>query len=829
MAKIEDLIAQIPDERLRKGIAAEVKALKKSKKFGLVFEEHLPETVRLLRLPIKPGDLVALKRESGNQLWRVRSIKKGIATCDRAVEGYPDGKDTDREFAVSDLIVVRNFGDPIYPALVPVDRVERGGPDKPWHVLINADNFHALQLLLYCYEGTVDVIYIDPPYNTGARDWKYNNDYVDENDPWRHSKWLSFLNKRLRLAKRLLKPDGILVVTIDEHEVHHLGMLLEDLFPDAYHQMCTVVITSRGVAKQGMARVEEYAHFVFCGKASACATTDDYLTQPATSKTKSPWASLLRRGTNAAPSDRPGLVYPIIVDQNRGAIIGVGETLLEKIQRGELAKAQANAYVPKRLPNEAWPTRSDGKLGTWQVKPDTLLQLVKQGYAKLGKYDEKRHSWAINYLKRGPIKEIARGDLLIVGQKWAGGPAILEYADGVDSRKRAKTVWYRTAHDAGTYGSGIIRSILGNRAFEFPKSLYTVRDTLATLVSDRPNALMLDFFAGSGTTFHGVCLLNKADNGRRRAILITNNEISEADRNKLEAAGHSPGDDAWERLGIASAVTWPRCKNSVLGKNDDGVPLTGEYSSAQFIDREGTRTFVHLPLGDGQQLDLNTRKAIVRLIPELSIGAVKVGEDWHIEERANTTILWDSKRVGDWLEAVNEENRIDKLYIVTPRQSEFNVIKRQALEELDPVLVKSELMFPANEGFAENIEYYKLDFLDPNCVARGDAFQVILPILWMMAGCQGSRDDSKGSQPWFIPMHSPFAVLIKEKEFRAFCERLSERKDIGWVFLVTDSEENFALMRRALGRKVECVQLYKSYLENFRLNTPEALGQVGAS
>lgn len=88
MAKIEDLIAQIPVERLRKSIASEVKALKKSKKFGLVFEEHLPETARLPRLPVKPGDLVALKRESGNQLWRVTSIKKSIAMCDREMEGY---------------------------------------------------------------------------------------------------------------------------------------------------------------------------------------------------------------------------------------------------------------------------------------------------------------------------------------------------------------------------------------------------------------------------------------------------------------------------------------------------------------------------------------------------------------------------------------------------------------------------------------------------------------------------------------------------------------------------------------------------------------------
>jgi adenine-specific DNA-methyltransferase len=228
MAKIEDLIAQVPDERLRKAIAGEVKALKKTKKFGLVFEEHLPETLRLPRLPVREGEVVALKREPGNQLWRVKSIRKDIAICEKEVEAFPPLREPGRDFPISNLVVVRNFGDPIYPALIPVDRVQRGGPDKPWHVLINADNFHALQLLLYCYEGKVDVIYIDPPYNTGARDWKYNNDYVDKTDTFRHSKWLSMMKKRLRLAKQLLKPDGVLIVTIDEHEVHHLGNLLED-------------------------------------------------------------------------------------------------------------------------------------------------------------------------------------------------------------------------------------------------------------------------------------------------------------------------------------------------------------------------------------------------------------------------------------------------------------------------------------------------------------------------------------------------------------------------------------------------------------------------
>ena len=96
-------------------------------------------------------------------------------------------------------------------------------------------------------------------------------------------------------------------------------------------------------------------------------------------------------------------------------------------------------------------------------------------------------------------------------------------------------------------------------------------------------------------------------------------------------------------------------------------------------------------------------------------------------------------------------------------------------------------------------------------------------MLWMVSGCRGEREDSKGTSPWFIPKNSPFAVLIQEKQFRKFREKLVERDDIEWVFLVTDSEENYAQMRRTLGRKYHCVQLYKSYLENFRINTKDAL------
>ena len=142
--------------------------------------------------------------------------------------------------------MVAEFRDPIYPGLVSTGKVERGG-DKPFHTVINAENFHALQALLFTHRGKVDCIYIDPPYNTGAKDWKYNNDYVEGDDLYRHSKWLAFMERRLLLAKELLNPDdSVLIVTIDEKEYLRLGLLLEQIFPEARIQMVSSVIKPAG-------------------------------------------------------------------------------------------------------------------------------------------------------------------------------------------------------------------------------------------------------------------------------------------------------------------------------------------------------------------------------------------------------------------------------------------------------------------------------------------------------------------------------------------------------------------------------------------------------
>ena len=255
MARLEDLIKDIADARLRNQIAAEVGKLKARKKFGLVFEQHLPEVVQLPGLPVKPGTRVAKRTDKNAGFFLVTDAVNG-----KKVSILPERGGGEEVFPKDELVVVKRFGEPMYPALVPVDRITRA-PGKPFHTLINADNFHALQVLLYCYEGCVDAIYIDPPYNSGARDWKYNNDYVDRADQYRHSKWLSMMKRRLELAKRLLKRDGVLIVTIDENEVGHLSVLLESIFPEYLRHMVSAVINPKGTGKLNFARVDEYVFF----------------------------------------------------------------------------------------------------------------------------------------------------------------------------------------------------------------------------------------------------------------------------------------------------------------------------------------------------------------------------------------------------------------------------------------------------------------------------------------------------------------------------------------------------------------------------------------
>jgi adenine-specific DNA-methyltransferase len=712
MARIDDLIAHIADKGLRLKLEAALADMKRRQRFGLVFEEHVPETTSLLDFPVQVGATVQRRSDSeGQHLYVVKAINgRGKVTLEPEAGGPCDSA------ATKDLLVVKRFGDPIFPELTSLGSVRRGDKSKPHHAVINGENFHALQLLVYLYERQIDCIYIDPPYNTGARDWKYNNRYVDKRDSWRHSKWLSMMEKRLRLAKRLLKDDGVLICTIDEHEVNHLGMLLERIFPRSLHYMITIVINPKGREKSNFAPVEEFAFFIVPetendlilraptrspdgknGAAFEDEDDDDPVVSDAAAITVNPkngnaaerlteggkiedddeeeweYRHARRRGGGAESSSyramRPNQFYPIYINEDTKTVVRAGKSI-------PLNKTPNFKKVGGLRP--IWPIDTEGRHRVWAFIPSSMQRMIDHGNVLLGKYHKDRDDWTINY--RVPKK----------------------------NTRKLKTVWWEKSHDAGTHGTELLKRLLGEQGlFPFPKSVYAVRDCLAAVVRNRPDALILDFFAGSGTTLHSTCLLNAEDGGSRRTILVTNNEVEEKTARQLAKQGIYRGDPRFEKHGIFEQVTRPRCEAVIEGVRPDDAKIAGA----------------------------------------------------HIEGR------------------------------------------------------------PFSLGFEENVEFFRIDYLDPDEVDLGGQFEAIFSSLWLSAGGIGVRPKIPQPSEMLVVPGQPYAVLFREDRFRLFRKAIEGRPDIAHVWLVTDSEDAFAEMRSSLPPHLVSSMLYRDYLRNFTINT----------
>lgn len=807
MALLQDLIKQIDDETLKQRIMVEVGKLTKQKKFGLVFEEHLPECTPLYDMEIRRDSKVALKNGQISDIYIVNTIDGDKAICEHKIDH------TQAEFALDELVAIAEFGEPIYPYLKPIDTVCNAPNSDLWHTLIEADNYHALQLLEYLYAGKVDCIYIDPPYNTGARDWKYNNDYVDGSDAYRHSKWLSFMEKRLHIAKKLLNPKtGVLIVTIDEHEVHHLRVLLEEIFADYYIQMTTDVINPKGVTQGRFSRVEEYNIFCFAPEAFVADSEDNLLNPP--DKKKIPrWKGLLRSGTDAQREDRENMFYPVLIDTELGKVVGVGQSLpLPQVPNLE---EKIDGYAT------AWPIRKDGSYGRWSVGAETLRELIDKGYVSCGKFDSSRKTWGISYISQPNQKLIEEGRIVITGRDPKTNVVSVEYAS--DNNRVIKTVWHRTSHDAGAYGTDLITEIIGQtNAFSFPKSLYSTHDSIASIVRRKKDALILDFFAGSGTTLNAINLLNYEDGGSRRCILITNNEVSDSDAKELIKYGNVPGTQIWENHGICRSVTWPRTKYSILGVHSDGTPLQKDYITTRTIEDEAERSIKQIRFNPEQIVDIKIRKDIVSLLgkDKLPQSLVKPGIDFVVSEKYNATILFSPSAYEEWIAALDGQDHVTELYVVTTSNKEFKKIKEQLIEAMGAIAVSKIEKISMAVGFKANAAYFKLGFLDKASVRIGRQFREMLPILWMKAGCFGpcpSLIDQKIPEYMIFP-ENRIAILNDNSCFAAFAEEVRNTSKIETVYLVTDSDADYRSMSKELNVK-QTYQLYRDYLDNFRINS----------
>ena len=571
MAAINDLISQIQDETLRNRIQEEVSKMAKQKKFGLVFEEDMPESTPLYDMPIKRGCNV-MRRDSKDDksIYVVLKVEGDTAVCVKSEQ-----KDEAVTFALKDIVRVAKFGESIYPYLKPLDSVCNAPDSDLWHTLIEADNYHALQLLEYLYAGKVDCIYIDPPYNTGAKDWKYNNDYVDGNDAYRHSKWLSFMQRRLQLAKKLLNPtDSVLIVTIDEKEYLHLGCLLEEMFSGANMQMISSAINGKGVARNSeFARVNEYVYIVRFGECGVnpLPLPDEWIGNVKTSTTKQVrWGSLMRSGSGALRSDSPGCFYPIFISKDKKHFCGAGEVVPAEVDRSTVEVPEGTIAL--------FPVHDDGVEGRWQYSRDKFLEIQRKGYVRISTQTANGKEATLRYISEGWQKKVESGQIAVLGRAEDGSVII----DDSDYEKEfiPGNQWWIPAHDATEFGSKLLTNFIGKR-FSFPKSLYAVHDVLRFFVTNNPNALIVDFFAGSGTTMHAVNLLNAEDGGHRRCIMVTNNEVSTDEAKMLKDKGYQPGDTEWEKLGIAHYVTWPRTVCSIEGHDVNGNPLKGDYLGSE--------------------------------------------------------------------------------------------------------------------------------------------------------------------------------------------------------------------------------------------------------
>jgi adenine-specific DNA-methyltransferase len=694
VARIHDLIrqvaAQAPD--LAREIEREIDVLSDRRAFGLNFERHTPEEVELPGRQIRRGDKVHVLPPRGDTpkaantvMWVVESMDRagGVATITRA---EPRGTTETQDVPLEDVVVVAEFRDPIYPGLVSTGKVERGA-DKPYHSVINGENFHALQTLLFTHRSAVDAIYIDPPYNSGARDWKYNNHYVESDDMYRHSKWLAFMERRLLLAKELLNPDdSVLIVSIDEKEYLRLGLLIEQIFPEGNIEMVTSVISAKGVARFGQfSRVEEYLFTIRFGSQEVGLGETNMLdeSRSASAHVGKPvdWLGLRRREPSARRGARPKQFYPVFIDSHSGFVHSIGDPITTDVDRHTIT-APAGTFP-------VWPLLPDGTEGLWGITPETARNYLSRGYFRARNHKPESGRAGVQYLTSGTVAAIETGDIEVTGRDEDGSViAVYKSAKGVIPKR----VWNVPSHNAETGGTNLLSALLPGRRFPFPKSLFAVEDVLRFFIADKPNATVIDFFAGSGTTAHAVFRLNKQDGGQRVAISVTNNEVSADEQKALRKQGVRPGDPEWERWGISEHITKPRIEAAITGTTPGGEPIKGEYKfTERFSMADGFEENVEFfTLTYEAPLRVASHRDFPKVAPLLWLRAgstgrriESLGDGWDVGDTYG--VLADLDKAEQFISALAAAPRVQVAFIITDEDRLFETLVRALPEHVEPV------------------------------------------------------------------------------------------------------------------------------------------------
>lgn len=670
--ELHALLARVEshDPATAKDLREHIDALMRRRSFGLNFERHMPEFVALNGRQIAVGDKVRFKPARGEAeadseaTWVVTTLA-GSQGAERAELLNPRTKERSSR-PLADLTYVADFRDPIYPGLVSTGKVEHSEGD-PYHTIINAENFHAMKAMLFAYRARFDVIYIDPPYNTGGKaSWLYNDDYIDGEDHFKHSKWLAFMERRLKLARRLLSDSGVIFVSIDDAEQHRLRMLLDQVFGESnfVDTLAVEMTTTSGPktvnAQQGT--IVKNVEFVHIYRKSASfdrvkhTPLFDGVEQFDTHYTR--W--IQEDGTLGQLIERMMSDASIRAEIEKTGLLVGGKFSVKRIDQLLAVSDAAREFIQANLDRIARVDRPPVSAKDQAPPVDSCVEFQASG-----------RTYLLTTLPSGTLQQVM--------------PLSLNYRLSDDYKPRyGRTVirgdlWKGFHQDMGNVAKE------GGVAFSNGKKPVRLIKQLIRWANNSPDALVLDFFGGSGTTAHAVMMMNVEDNGRRRAVLVTNNELNEQTATRLRRQGIRPGDTEWESQGVCEAVTKPR--------------LTNAAESAAC---------------------------------------------------------------------------------------------------------------PAN------IEFFELTYENPALVELDLAFERIAPLLWIQAGAEGRRIDSRTNS---FDITETYAVLFNIDASREFLAASLKASWIRVAFIVTDDEAQYQAVASQLPEGIDSVRLYESYLRTFAIDT----------
>lgn len=428
--------------------------------------------------------------------------------------------------------------------------------NAPNHILIEGDNLHALTTLCYTHEKQIDVIYIDPPYNTGNEDdFKYNDDYVDKEDAFRHSKWLSFINKRLKLAKRLLKDSGVIFVSIGDDEVSQLILLMNDLFGEE-NKLGIIARVAKTAGDRGayFAPSKDYVLAYSKQKISVSDFNDEV--------DESLFKKVEEDGERKGEKYRDDVAfYQSSLDPMRGC---TNQRYFIKCPDNSLAIPPGNNLPDAKIEGGKIPPFT-GEDKVWRWSDET--------------YKSKKHLLVFKKTKNSPLLD-ANGQKSIYNvytksylkDRAEGGKSPRDFLDGFINRK----------------GADLIKQY--DIDFNYSKPVELIEHLVK--ITDKPNNIkVLDVFAGSGTTLQSVLELNKKDGGKRTCILATNNEVPSKILKVLKSKNATQ--EEIEENGICRTVSYPRCSRLIIPYiNKKGVEMPHfpnnnlRYFKMEFVSRE---------------------------------------------------------------------------------------------------------------------------------------------------------------------------------------------------------------------------------------------------